>query len=152
MAIVSAITRLMEYKGSFLQQQLLCQTIASLLPKFAMAPPLRVRCSTMNRSTYPTVILGWLHWAVYGSASLPSTLFTSNVQSEQKERFVFKPLLYELLSGEMNNQVCPREISCSIAPGRRLSKMWCRQSTHRRRVQLDSGLCYAPQQLSAGSG
>ncbi|WP_083630819.1 NAD(P)/FAD-dependent oxidoreductase [Scytonema sp. HK-05] len=64
----------------------------------------------MNDSTNPTLILGGGFTELFTAlhlrhqrCSLPTVLI------DKEERFIFKPLLYEFLSSEMEaNQVCPR--------------------------------------------
>lgn len=64
----------------------------------------------MNQSTAPTVILGAGFTGLFTALHLCHQRYPYPViLIDQKERFVFKPLLYEFLSGEMNtNQVLPR--------------------------------------------
>lgn len=63
----------------------------------------------MNQSI-PIVILGGGFTGLFTALHLCHQRYPRPViLIDQKERFVFKPLLYELLSGEMTiNQVCPR--------------------------------------------
>lgn len=64
----------------------------------------------MNQSTDPTVILGAGFTGLFTALHLCNQRYPRQVVLiDQKERFIFKPLLYEFLSGEMNtNQVWPR--------------------------------------------
>lgn len=64
----------------------------------------------MNQSTAPTVILGAGFTGLFTALHLCHQRYPHPVVLiDQKERFIFKPLLYEFLSGEMNtNQVWPR--------------------------------------------
>lgn len=64
----------------------------------------------MNLLTDPTVILGAGFTGLLTALHLCHQGYPRRiVLIDQKERFVFKPLLYEFLSGEMNtNQVWPR--------------------------------------------
>lgn len=64
----------------------------------------------MNQATHPTVILGGGFTGLLTALHLCHQNYPHPViLVEQKERFVFKPLLYELLSGKMTvNQVYPR--------------------------------------------
>lgn len=64
----------------------------------------------MNQSTHPTVILGGGFTGLFTALHLCHQSYPRPViLIDQKERFIFKPLLYEFLSGEMNaNQVWPR--------------------------------------------
>ena len=64
----------------------------------------------MNQSIAPTVILGTGFTGLFTALHLGHQRYPHSViLIDQKEQFVFKPLLYEFLSGEMNtNQVLPR--------------------------------------------
>lgn len=64
----------------------------------------------MNYSTNSTVILGGGFTGLFTALHLQRLDYSRPVVLiDQTERFVFKPLLYEFLSGEMDEfQVCPR--------------------------------------------
>ncbi len=64
----------------------------------------------MNQSTHPTVILGGGFTGLFTALHLCHQRYSRPVVLiDQNERFIFKPLLYEFLSGEMStNQVWPR--------------------------------------------
>ncbi|WP_460204258.1 hypothetical protein [Scytonema sp. NUACC21] len=82
-------------------------------PHGASLPVLNLHTATrtsMQQASHPTVILGG------GFAGLFTALHLSHqnyshpiILIEQRDRFSFKPLLYELLSGELHSdQVYPR--------------------------------------------
>lgn len=64
----------------------------------------------MNNSTYPTLILGGGFTGLFTALHLSHQQYSRPLLLiDQQERFTFKPMLYELLSGEMSDhQVWPR--------------------------------------------
>lgn len=95
--------------------------------------------------TKPTVILGAGFTGLFTALHLCNKHYSQPViLIDQAERFVFKPLLYELLSNEMTtDQVAPRYeelLSCS-------NIAYVQDSIedidlHQRKARLTSGLCY----------
>lgn len=64
----------------------------------------------MNHSSNSTVIIGGGFVGLFTALHLQQQNYPDPIiLIDQTERFIFKPLLYELLSGEMDDfQVCPR--------------------------------------------
>ncbi|MEM9768377.1 MAG: NAD(P)/FAD-dependent oxidoreductase [Cyanobacteria bacterium P01_D01_bin.71] len=99
----------------------------------------------MDSSTLPTVILGGGFAGLFTALHLCHKRYPHPIiLVDQAERFVFKPLLYELLSSEMTtNQVWPRFtelLNCdavTFVQGR-ISAI----DLDKKDVKLDSGLCY----------
>lgn len=108
----------------------------------------------MNQA-HPTVILGGGFTGLLTALHLCHQNYPHPViLVEQKERFVFKPLLYELLSGEMTvNQVCPRYgelLDCSNVT---LVQDAVRAiDLPQKQVKLTSGLCYTYSNLVLALG
>ncbi len=109
----------------------------------------------MNQPTDPTIILG------AGFTGLLTALHLCHhryprpvVLIDQKERFVFKPLLYEFLSGEMNaTQVWPRYeelLDCSGIAFVQDSVQTI--NLQQRQIELASGLRYAYSNLVLALG
>lgn len=63
----------------------------------------------MNSSSQPTIILGGGFVGLFTALHLEQQNYPHPIiLIEQRDRFVFKPLLYELLTGEMHaEQICP---------------------------------------------
>jgi NADH dehydrogenase len=102
--------------------------------------------SAMNQSTHPTVILGGGFTGLFTALHLCHQRYPQPViLIDQKERFIFKPLLYEFLSGEMNtNQVWPRYeevLDCSGVAFVQDTVKYV--DLQQRQIELASGLCYA---------
>ncbi|MFQ4142751.1 NAD(P)/FAD-dependent oxidoreductase [Chlorogloeopsis sp. ULAP02] len=109
----------------------------------------------MNQLTLPTVILGGGFTGLFTALHLCHQRYPHPViLIDQKERFVFKPLLYELLSGEMTiNQVCPRYdqlLNCSSVTF--IQDTVQAIDLHQRQVELDSGLRYTYSNLVLALG
>lgn len=109
----------------------------------------------MNQSTHPTIILGGGFTGLFTALHLCHQRYPHPaILIDQKERFVFKPLLYELLSGEMNsNQVCPRYeqlLNCSGVAF--VQDTVQRIDLQQRQVELTSGLSYTYSNLVLALG
>ena len=96
--------------------------------------------------TNPTVIIGAGFAGLFTALHLCHKRYARPViLIDQAERFVFKPLLYELLSNEMTtDQVSPRYeelLSCSNITY--VQDLVTDVDLNKRRVELASGLCYA---------
>ncbi|PSB15688.1 NAD(P)/FAD-dependent oxidoreductase [Phormidesmis priestleyi ULC007] len=109
----------------------------------------------MDESTLPTVILGAGFTGLFAALHLCHRRYPRPiVLIDQAERFVFKPLLYELLSGEMTDtQVQPRyaelfECDSVTFVQDQVQAIDLRQ----RRVNLTSGLHYDYGNLLLGLG
>jgi NADH dehydrogenase len=109
----------------------------------------------MDESNLPTVMLGAGFTGLFAALHLCHHRYPQPiVLIDQAERFIFKPLLYELLSGEMTDtQVQPRYAelfecdSVTFVQGKVQSI-----DLHRRRVMLTSGLHYDYGNLILGLG
>ena len=109
----------------------------------------------MNNSTTPTVIVGG------GFVGLFTALYLSHhnypdpiILIDSTERFVFKPLLYEYLSGEMyDKQVLPQYKE--LLKGTKVAFVQGKVTgidLEQRQVELDSGLSYDYRYLVLGVG
>ena len=99
----------------------------------------------MNESM-PTVILGGGFAGLFAALHLCHRRYPRPiVLIDQAERFIFKPLLYELLSGEMSeNQVWPRYEELFDCSGIAFVQDTVEKiDLHQRQVRLASGLCYS---------
>ncbi len=99
----------------------------------------------MNHTTQPTVILGGGFTGLFTALHLCHQRYSRPiVLIDQRERFIFKPLLYEFLSGEMStDQVWPRFGEILNCDG----VSFVQDSIEaidlpQRQVKLASGLCY----------
>jgi len=109
----------------------------------------------MNQSTLPIVILGAGFTGLLTALHLCHQRYPRPViLIDQRERFVFKPLLYELLSGEMTiNQVCPRYDQLLDCSGVTFVQDTVQAiDLHQQQVELDSGLRYAYSNLVLALG
>ncbi len=109
----------------------------------------------MKQSTDPTVILGAGFTGLFTALHLCNQRYPRPVVLiDQKERFVFKPLLYEFLSGEMNtNQVWPRYVELLDCSGVAFVQDTVRTiDLQQRQIELSSGLRYAYSNLVLALG
>jgi len=109
----------------------------------------------MAQSTYPTVILGAGFTGLFTALHLCHQRYPRPVVLiDQKERFVFKPLLYEFLSGEMNtNQVWPRYAELLDCSGIAfVQDTVLNIDLQRRQIELASGLHYTYSNLVLALG
>lgn len=109
----------------------------------------------MNPLTDPTVILGAGFTGLLTALHLCHQGYPRQiVLIDQKERFVFKPLLYEFLSGEMNtNQVWPRYEELLDCGGIAFVQDSVKNiDLQQRQIELASGLCYAYSNLVLALG
>lgn len=100
----------------------------------------------MNQSSLPTVILGGGFAGLLAALHLCHRRYSQPVVLiDQAERFIFKPLLYDLLSGEMSeNQVWPRYEELFDCSGITFVQDTIEKiDLHQRQVRLASGLCYS---------
>ncbi|MEM9213621.1 MAG: NAD(P)/FAD-dependent oxidoreductase [Cyanobacteria bacterium P01_F01_bin.150] len=100
----------------------------------------------MDVPTLPTVILGGGFTGLFTALHLCNKSYPERIiLIDQAERFVFKPLLYELLSGEMTtNQVWPRFaelLNCDAITFVQDSVSAIDLS--KKEIKLATGLCYA---------
>lgn len=99
----------------------------------------------MNQSIAPTVILGAGFTGLFTALHLCHQRYPHSViLIDQKEQFVFKPLLYEFLSGEMNtNQVLPRYEELLDCSGVAFVQDTVQEiDLQQRQIKLASGLSY----------
>jgi NADH dehydrogenase len=75
----------------------------------------------MNQTPPPTIILGGGFVGLFTALHLSQQNYPRPIiLIEQRERFTFKPLLYELLTGEMHlEQICP--LYCELLSGSKVS-------------------------------
>lgn len=109
----------------------------------------------MNQSTHPTVILGGGFTGLFTALHLCHKSYPRPViLIDQKERFIFKPLLYEFLSGEMNaNQVWPRYEQLLDCSGVAFVQDTVETiDLQQRQIELASGLRYAYSNLVLALG
>jgi NADH dehydrogenase FAD-containing subunit len=109
----------------------------------------------MNESNLPTVILGAGFTGLFATLHLCHHRYPRPVVLiDQAERFVFKPLLYELLSGEMTDtQVQPRYAELFECESVRFVQGKIKElDLTKRRVTLTSGLHYDYGNLLLGLG
>ncbi len=66
----------------------------------------------MNQTPHPTIILGGGFVGLFTALHLSQQNYSrSIILVEPRERFTFKPLLYELLTAEIHSeQICPRYV------------------------------------------
>ncbi len=109
----------------------------------------------VNLLTDPTVILGAGFTGLFTALHLCHQGYSRQiVLIDQKERFVFKPLLYEFFSGEMNtNQVWPRYEELLDCGGIAFVQDSVKNiDLQQRKIELTSGLCYAYSNLVLALG
>lgn len=108
------------------------------------------------RSTYPTIILGGGFVGLFTALHLSHHSYSRPIiLIEPRDRFVFKPLLYELLTGEMHGeQICPSY--AALLTGSTVAQIQDSVQTvdlQQRQVTLSSGtsLSYGNLVLALGS-
>ncbi len=109
----------------------------------------------MNQLTEPAVILGGGFTGLLTALNLCHQSYPRPViLIEQRDRFVFKPLLYELLSGEMTiDQVCPRYEQLLDCSGVTFIQDTVQTiSLQQRQIELTSGLHYTYSNLVLALG
>ncbi len=99
----------------------------------------------INQTSPPTVILGGGFVGLFTALHLGRQNYPRPVVLiEQRDRFTFKPLLYELLTGEMHlEQICPSYID--LLSGSKVAFVQDRVQSldlQQRRVVLESGTTY----------
>ncbi len=109
----------------------------------------------MNNSTAPTVIVGGGFVGLFTALHLSHRRYSEPiVLIDSQERFVFKPLLYEYLTGEMQDgQVLPRYEE--LLEGSKVAFIQDKVTNidlKQRRVELASGLHYDYRYLVLGIG
>lgn len=109
----------------------------------------------MHSKTLPTIILGGGFTGLFTALHLCHKRYPHPIiLIDQAERFVFKPLLYELLSGEMTtNQVWPRFaelLDCDAITF--VQGTVADIDLKEKEVKLASGLCYPYGKLVLGVG
>jgi len=109
----------------------------------------------MSQSTDPTLILGGGFTGLFTALHLSHQRYSRPVVLiDQRERFAFKPLLYEFLSGEMSDdQVWPRYRELlQGSPVKFIQDTVQAIDLHQRQVQLASGLSYSYRYLVLALG
>lgn len=109
----------------------------------------------MNQLTDPVVILGGGFTGLLTALNLCHQSYPRPViLIDQRDRFVFKPLLYELLSGEMSiDQVCPRYEQLLDCCGVTFIQDTVQTvDLHIRQIELISGLYYSYSNLALALG
>jgi NADH dehydrogenase FAD-containing subunit len=114
-----------------------------------------IRTIEMHETTLPTVILGAGFTGLFAALHLCHRRYPKHiVLIDRAERFVFKPLLYELLSGEMTDlQVQPRYADLFECD----SVTFVQDDIHtidldQQTIKLESGLVYRYSNLVLGLG
>ncbi|BAU66104.1 putative NADH dehydrogenase [Stanieria sp. NIES-3757] len=100
----------------------------------------------MQRTSFPTVLLGGGFVGLFTALHLSQQKYSHPViLIEPRDRFTFKPLLYELLTEEMHSeQVCPSYLD--LLANSKVS--WIQNTVksinlHQRQITLDSGETYS---------
>lgn len=109
----------------------------------------------MNDSINPTLILGGGFTGLFTALHLSNQRYSGpTILIDQEWSFIFKPLLYEFLSGEMNVElVWPRYDELLDNSGVAFIRDTIQAiDLHQRQVRLTSGLCYTYSHLVLALG